>query len=167
MLIIIFGAGTVLWLCYWALVRPFILDSVEEELARMQSCLDWAVIEGANGSSSGAAEVLARNLRGSKSVRWISLGQAVYFRATNQAWIKASAAKEREIFQAAPTWIKDMRRRQAELAIKASLANSPMWWLLIAVVLVGALFSKAVAQLWEDTEVAAVELQAECLPASA
>jgi hypothetical protein len=165
--LIAFLASTVLWLTYWVLVRPIILDSVQDEYRRMRSALDWSIINGLPNSQSLQAQELADDLARSNIVRWNSLGQALWFRFSKRAETKAAMEKEREIFESCPLWIRSMKERDEELTVKAALANSPLWWIPLAAVLFIALFSKGVAAWWLETKIAAKELRTENLPATA
>jgi hypothetical protein len=166
-IVIAFLTFTVMWLIYWVLVRPIILDSVQNEYRRMRSELDWSIIHGLPSSQSLPAKELAADLAYSDLIRWNSLGQAFLAHFTKRAEIKAAMAKECEIFQSSPSWIRAMKERDEELTVKASLANSPLWWFPIAVMLVVAVFSRRVALWWLETKIAAKELRTEKLPAAA
>jgi hypothetical protein len=166
-ILIAFLAGTVLWLTYWVLVRPIILDSVQNEYRRMRSELDWSIINGLPNSQSLPAKELANDLAYSDLIRWNSIGQAFWVHFTKRAEIKAAVEKEREIFQSSPSWILTMKERDEELTVKASLANSPLWWFPIAVMLVGAIFSRRIAIWWSETKVAAKEIRTEKFPIAA
>lgn len=153
-LIGIFAATTVLWLCYLALVRPLVLDSVEYELSRMRAQLDWDMIDDTAGSRSESAKLLEKTLRSYPGIRWISISQAICYMRSNPAEIKALTAKEREVYRDAPAWVRDMQRRQRELSMKAALANSPSWWIPLAAILLCSFFSKKVEEFWTETETA-------------
>ena len=162
-----FLTATVLWLCYWALVRPVILDAVEVEQCELHSIVDWAIIEGLPESQSKPAQHLAANLENSKSTRLMSLGAVMFVVFRHRASIRAAAAKEREIFENSPLWIREIQQKSAQSSIKASLANSPAWWLPLAGLLLAAIFSKRIADWLTDAQTAASKLQSETLPLAA
>lgn len=166
-IVVIFLFFTVLWLTYWALVRPIVLDSVQDEYRRMRAALDWSIIEGLPNAQSLPAKELEKVLADSDSIRWISLSQAFVAAILKRQEVKALELKEREVFESSPTWIRDMRERDIELTVKAALANSPSWWIPISVLLVAAIFSKQVANRWAEMKIAAKELRIEKLPATA
>lgn len=153
----IFMAMTVLWLVYWALVRPVILDGVDQELATMRERVDWAIIEDEPGAQSRAAQRLLSGLHRGK--RFLSLSNIIYFAMRFPAHIKAEIARDREIFADAPKWVIELRNRNAELAVKAALINSPFWWGPIAVLLLLAVLSQKMAARLRDTGEAAVILR--------
>jgi hypothetical protein len=163
-IIVVFVVLTVLWLSYWSLVRPVILDSVEDELIRMKARLDWAIIDGEIGSQSEAAKILEADLEFPSSIRWISLGIAIKNNLSNRVEIAAINAKEQKIFECSPPWIREMWERQTVVSVKAALANSPAWWLPLSMILLVCFFSRQVESWWNDieraTSKARVELQA-------
>jgi hypothetical protein len=166
-IIITFLTLTVLWLTYWVIVRPIILDSVQDEYRRMRTELDWFIIDGLPSSQSLPAQELSNRLAYSKAIRWISFSQAFIASIFKRSELQAAAAKEREIFESSPSWIRDMKERDGDLTVKAALANSPLWWFPISVWLVAAVFSRQLAGWWYETKIAAKELRVEKLPAAA
>ncbi|HUA68900.1 MAG TPA: hypothetical protein VMA13_10175 [Candidatus Saccharimonadales bacterium] len=165
-IVISFLTITALWLCYWALVRTVVLDSVVDELSRMKANLDWAIINGTAGSQSEAAQILANGLELPSSIRWISIGKAVQCNLFNRAEIAAAGAKEQKIFECSPLWIREMWERQTIISVKAALANSPAWWIPLSVILLVCFFSKQVENWWRDTERATIRLRLD-VPATA
>ena len=155
----LFMTVTVIWLVYWTVVRPVLLDSVEHELATMRSRVDWAIIEGLPAAQSQPAQRLLADLHEGRGSRLISLGQVIYIGLRERRTLKIEMAKEREIFANSPAWIKDLKTRNSQLAAKAALLNSPAWWIPIAILLLGAVFSCNVAALWRDAEDAAVKVR--------
>jgi hypothetical protein len=166
-LTISFCAITLLWLVYWVMIRPIILDSVREEYRRLRTQLDWAIIEGLPNAESLPAKELEKAFARSDSVRWVSLSPAFFMSISRRQETKALEVKEREIFESSPKWIRDMRERDLELTIKAALANSPLWWFPLSAILVVAVFSKEVSNRWAEMKIAANEIRVEGLPASA
>jgi hypothetical protein len=163
----IFLILTVLWLCYWTLIRPIILDSVEDELQRMKSNLDWAIINGTAGSQSEAAQILANDLEYPKSIRWISMSQAIITRIFHRSEVTAVGTKECELFESSPPWIREMWAREIRVSVKAALANSPSCWIPLSIVLLISFFSRKVENWWRDTEKTASKLKFEKLHAPA
>jgi len=164
-IIVVFLVLTVLWLCYWSLVRPVILDSVENELVRMKASLDWAIINGEIGSQSEAAKILEGDLEFPSSIRWISLGIAMKNNMSNRVEIAAINAKEQKIFECSPPWIREMWERQTVVSVKAALANSPAWWIPLSIILLVCFFSRQVENWWNDIERATSKARVE-LPAA-
>ncbi len=164
--IVVFFAFTVLWLCYWTLVRTVILDSVEDELLRMKSNLDWAIINGEIGSQSEAAKILENDLEFSGSIRWISMGIAIRNNFFNRAEIAATSAKEEKIFESSAPWIREMRERQTIISVKAALANSPSWWIPLSMILLVCFFSRQVESWWKNIQRATSKSRVE-LPSTA
>lgn len=159
-----FLIATVLWLCYWALVRPVILDGVEIEQEGLRSAVEWSIIEGLPESQSKPAQHLAYSLENTNPTRLMSLGAILFVVARHRTTIKVVAAKEKEIFANCPSWIRDIQQRNAQLSIKATLANSPLWWIPLASLLLAAVFSKRIADWLTDAQTAATKLQSENLP---
>lgn len=151
----IFLLITLGWLVYWVMVRPLILDSVEDEISRMTFQLKWSFIRDEPGAQSEAAQRLLKNLKMSKIVRYISFSQAVFFNLQRRSEIKAVAAKERATFENAPSWIRDGWQRHNMLAVKAALANSPTWWLPLSLLLLASVFSRQAEQWWNEARTAA------------
>ena len=164
---LIFAVATVVWLCYWAIIRPFILDSAQDELLRMKSTLDWAIIENAVGSKTEAAQRLSKDLEHSDAIRTISLSPAIVARFLRPAEMKTELVKERAVFNNCQPWIREMRQRETQVCVKAALANSPALWLPLALILLAGVFSLKVQQWWEETETATGKLKTEQLPCNA
>src|ERR1039458_433568 len=102
--ITIFLLLTWVWLTYWVMVRPMILDSVEDEISRMKFSLDWAIIQEEPASGSEAAMRLLSGVQMGKVVRFVSFGQAVVWSYCHRSEIKSLSAKERATFESAPLW---------------------------------------------------------------
>jgi hypothetical protein len=150
--VVVFLTGTVLWLCYWALVRPVILDSVERELVHMKTNLDWAIINGEIGAQSEAAKILERDLAFPSSIRWVSLGIVIKSNLHNRVEMAALNSKEQKIFECSPPWIREMWDRHTVISVKAALANSPSWWLPLSMILLVCFFSMKVQDWWNNIE---------------
>jgi hypothetical protein len=173
LLIIFFLATTILWLCYWVLVRPVILDAVQIELAELRSAVDWAIIEGLSEeglseeglseAQSKPAQQLAADLKQFQSARMISLSVVIFVVLRHRAMVKAITAKDKATFENSPVWIREIRQKKAQLNIKAALANSPIWWIPLAALSVAAVFSKRIADWLTDTQTAASKLHPEDL----
>jgi len=153
-IISVFLALTVLWLCYWTLVRPVVLDSAQDELSRMKSKLDWAIINGEIGSRSQAAQMLGSYLSMPASIRYVSIGMAIKHNLTCRAEIAAIDAKEGLTFEASPVWIREMWERHTVLCMKSALSNSPAWWPPLSVILLVCFFSRQVENWWRHIEIA-------------
>jgi len=149
-LILLFLAITVLWLCYWVVVRPIVLDSVDDQLRQLHSELDWAVIEDRSGARSEAAQHLVRVLQCSPAFRSMSLSPVVLIGRFKRVEIAAQWSKERALFEQAPHWIREMWVQRARLNLKATLANSPAWWGPLAILLLAGVFSQQVQNWWEQ-----------------
>lgn len=160
-LLFLFATGTLFWLIYWSLVRPLILDSAVDELRRMRSALDWAIIEGQPGSTTEAAQELSKHLEYCRAVRRHSLSQAIVLGYLSRAEIQAEIVRRRKIFNEGPAWIRDMFNREKEVCMKAALANSPAWWIPLAMILLGSFFSLKLRNWWEQTGAAADKLKCE------
>jgi hypothetical protein len=151
--IVIFLAVTLVWLAYLVVVRPVVLDSIEQELAEMRARVDWSIIEGVPSSQSKAVH---RLLQGIHRGRGMSFSEVLYYAIRHSARINAEIAKDIEVFGESPKWIRDMRDRTSELAIKAALINSPAWWGPIALLLFMGAMSVTFAQWRRRTEAAAI-----------
>jgi hypothetical protein len=163
----IFALSTLAGLFYWAIIRPFILDSAVDELRRMRSKLDWAIINKEAGATTEGARELSKHLEFYEWVRINSFSNAIFFRFTRRAEVKAEAARAREIFDNSPIWIRNMSMRENQVCMKAALANSPAWWIPLAAILLGTVFSMSLQQWWEETEMAAGKLKCDRLPSEA
>lgn len=162
-LITIFLIITWAWLTYWIMVRPVILDSVEDELVRMKFSVQWSFIQDEPGAHSEAAQRLLNKLKVGKIIRFISFSHVVVLYANHRSEIRALAAKERASFESAPLWIRDHWQRHRTLSVKAALANSPTWWIPLSALLLARVFSKQAEEWWEGTETAATnKLMTEC-----
>lgn len=146
---------------YWVLVRPVVLDSIDEHYSLLKSELDWAIIDGLPQAHSRAAIQLAHDLCDWRSVRILSFGILVMVRATRKAEIKATVAKEFQTFKESPAWLREMRERDMALMTKAVLANSPFWWFPICTILLFKLFSTNAKKWWDETQITAGFLRAE------
>lgn len=144
-----FLCASVAWLFYWVIVRPWLLISVEDELDRMRTALDWMTIEGDVGTQTAGAAVLKRRLENPRSVRLISLSMPLYFWQTRRGEILASVEEERATVATSPAWVKDMLARQSRLTVKACVANSPSWWPVLAALMLFSLFSRKL-ETWLD-----------------
>jgi len=151
------------WLTYWVMVRPLILDSVEDELRRMKFSVEWAFIQDEPAAQSEAALRLLNNLKIGRFVRFFSFGQAVILNYYHRSEIRALRAKERATFESAPLWIREAWQRHKIISLKAALANSPTWWIPLAVLLLASIFSKQAEEWWNETGTATTtKLPAEC-----
>lgn len=156
---ILFFAAIVLWLFYWAVVRQSILDGVEDDFCNLRSQVAWHIINGSDGSTSRSALMLEEEIPPDGFIHWISFSSVVFHLYKNRARIKAEAAKDREIFEASPKWIRETKESVAKLSIKAALANSPIWWGPLALILLCAIFSKKALDWWNDAENTATQLR--------
>ena len=166
-LIIFFLVATILWLCYWVLMRPVILDAVQIDHAELRSAVDWAIIDGLPESQSKPAQQLAIDLEKSNAIRFISLGAVIFVVIRHRSQVRAMTARDKEIFESSSVWIREIRQKKAQLSIKAALANSPSWWIPLAVLSVAAVFSKRIADWITDTETAASKFRPEDLHVAA
>src|SRR5438309_241001 len=110
------------------MIRPLILDSVEDEIRRLKFGLQWAFIQDTPAARSEAAQRLLHNLQSCAVIRFISFGQAVLIYRHHRSEIKALSVKERSTFESAPVWIRKAWERHRMISVKAALANSPTWW---------------------------------------
>ena len=152
---IAFLALTLLWLMYWTMVRPVILDGVEYELQALKTRVDWSILEGLPDAESRPASELAQELRDSISIRHISLGLILCVLIRHRPQMKAKLSKEREVFHECPAWIREIRNRNLELSTKAALVNSPLWWIPISFLLLMAYFSMKISNWWTDAQITA------------
>jgi hypothetical protein len=166
-LLALFVVLTVLWLSYWTLIRTVILDSAVDELHRLKSTVDFAIIEGVAGSQSESVQVLSNNLEFPESVRWASFSSAVFARIFHHAEIKTSSAKEQQMFESSPVWIREIWERELRVSVKAALANAPAWWIPLSVLLLASVFSRTVENWWKETEMATSKLKMEKMPVMA
>jgi hypothetical protein len=140
-----------------------ILDSVEDEISRMKFSLDWAIIQEEPASGSEAAMRLLSGVQMGKVVRFVSFGQAVVWSYCHRSEIKSLSAKERATFESAPLWIREAWQRHRVLSLKAALANSPTWWIPLAMLLLASVFSKKAEEWWNETGTATTtKLMSEC-----
>jgi hypothetical protein len=101
----------------------------------MKTQVEWAIIDGLPESQSRAAQRLLNDLEHYHAVRWVSVGNAVYVRFFKASEVRATSVLENEIFAESPQWIREFRKMDTRLAIKAALINSPTWWIPLAIVL--------------------------------
>jgi type II secretory pathway component PulM len=165
--VFIFGITTVVWLCYWAIVRPFILDSAQDELRRMRSALDWAIIEDALGARTEAAQMLSKDLEHSDAIRASSLSPSIVAGLFRRAEVKIEMERERNIYNNCQPWLREMRQRQTQVCVKAALANSPTWWIPLSLILLAGMFSLSIQKWWQETETVTGKLKSEQLPCRA
>src|SRR5690242_20020357 len=149
----------ILWLFYWAVVRQSILDAIEDDLSSLKDRVAWHIINESEGSKSRSAYILTDEIPNNGFIYWISFSSVVFHLYKHRAKIKAEAARDRQIFEASPKWIRETREEVARLSIKAALANSPIWWGPLSVILLCALFSKKVMDWWNDAENTASQLR--------
>ena len=162
-IIAIFLLLTLEWLIYWVIVRPMILDSVQDEIRRMKFDLQWAYIQNAPGAGSEPAQILLNNMKMASMARFVSFGQAIFIYRLRRSEIRALYAKERATFQNAQPWIREMWQRHRMVSVKSALANSPFWWPPLAVLLLASVFSRQAEEWWDETETAATKkLMTDC-----
>lgn len=157
--IFIFLPATILWLFYWAVVRQSIVDSVEDDLANLKDQVAWNVINNLPGSQTKSAQRLIEEVADNSFVGWISFSQIALYLFRNRTQIRAESARELATFEASPKWIRDARDINARLTIKAALANSPVWWIPLPIILLGAIFSKQVLDWWNDAGTTATQMR--------
>ena len=76
-----------------------------------------------------AANALASQLQHSKMIRMRSLSAIIWPMIRDPVHVKSLVEKERQTFHDMPDWLREIHERHALLAMKALLANSPLWWL--------------------------------------
>lgn len=157
-LISVFSVWTILWLTYWMLLRPYLMDSVRTDFYELKASLDWAIIENYPGSQSESAGELVKHLSHSTGIRAASLSPAIYFQFAHKAEINAQVARHRILINGSPDWLKKMWMQAAQLSMKSALTNSPFLWLPLALVLLAAVFSYKAAQWWKQTTEVATTL---------
>jgi hypothetical protein len=157
-LIILFGGGTIFWLLYWMVVRPYLLDSVRADLYELRANLDWAIIENQPGSQTESAVQLARYLSESRGLRSASISPAIFLQMTRKSEVQAYVEKHRAIVNASPAWLRSLWEQSGHLSLKASLSNSPFLWMPLALVFLAAVFSYKIAEWWKQTEETAASL---------
>jgi len=158
-LIFTFLAVTIMWLFYWAIVRQSIVDSVEDDLNNLRDHVTWHIINDSPGCQSKSAQLLAEEVHNNSFICWISFSQIAICLFNNRTKIKTEAARETAAFEASPKWIRDARELNARLTIKAALANSPVWWIPLPLILLSAIFSKQVLDWWNDAGSTATQLR--------
>jgi hypothetical protein len=135
---------------YWAIIRPYILESAFGELSLLRSEMDWAIIEEKEGSQTRSAQAVVRLLNGRDLTRFVSMSHVVFCDMLWRRAAKIAAAAEQELtFDNAPIWVLEIYKRLIKVRIKTMLANSPMWWIPISLVLLGAYFSQKIAKWWQ------------------
>ncbi len=124
-LIGIFASVTLLWLVYWGLLRSALLNVVKDDLDALRSRVDWAIIEGREGSQSEACHQLEFVLRHSQLIWFVSFSQFVVSMWIKRREIAALRAERSRLFNESPAWIRETQKNCAWLFIRAALLNSP------------------------------------------
>lgn len=161
-LLVVFLAGTIAWLFYYTIIRPFLLDSVQDELERMKVEVDWAIIDGMDGAQGPAAQKLRSRLENIHGIRWVTIGQGVCLYHLRKTQIKAETVMEQQMLERSPKWVRDLNSRHTRVVVKAALANSPTWWVPLAFIFLGSVFSRKLENVLANTETAVVELKPVC-----
>ena len=143
---------SVLWVIYWAIVRPCLLAVVEDDLDCLRATVDWAIIEGKDGSDSEAAYALDSALSEKHPLNHISFSQLLFSSYVNRHEMKAFREKQRRIFANSPEWIREARFRHGWIAVRATLLNSPAWWLFIPLMLFATHLSIKAFNWWNDVQ---------------
>ena len=152
---ILLAVGT-LWSVYWALVRPVILARISIAFEKLRSDLEWAMIEGLPEAEVRPARALALHLESSEMASSLSISVLVFFLWRYRRAVSGQEEKERAQAANIPGWLRETYRRDMALTTTAALANSPLWWPVVATVLLVAFFSNKTAQWWEDIQNAAL-----------
>jgi len=144
---------SVLWIStvfFWAVVRPYILESAAWELSKLRAEMDWAIIEEKEGAQSRAAQHLSSTLNGPDLTRVISLSHLVFCDILWKPNNQVAAIEQARIFENAPRWLMEAFQRCVRVRVKTILANSIVWWIPIALILLCGYFSTAVANWWDS-----------------
>lgn len=156
--ILTIGVG---WAIYWLLMRPVLMDDIEGECYALRSRVEWAIIEGDDSAHSRAAQLVSQSVARPDLARHYSFSCIVYHLARNTAQLRAKAAQERELFRDAPAWIRESHAESVSLTTQAALANSPIWWGPIAVLMFFSYFSSKASAWWSDLQISAYLLPPE------
>ena len=150
---------SICWTVYWVLVRPVILERIAADFARLQSQVDWAIIEGTASGHEHTANQLSESLENSYPALCLSISMLTYGMLRYRPLIDAQAKRDHEHFQDLPGWLRKAHLEEMQFTTRAALANSPVWWPVIAVVLLVAVFSVKVAKWWADLQSAGLYAQ--------
>ena len=148
---ILLSLGT-LWSVYWALVRPVILTRISTAFEKLRSDLEWAIIEGLPEEEMCPARELASRLESSDVASSLSISVLVYALWRYRRAMHGLEEKERAQLAHFPVWLRETYKTDMALTTAAALANSPLWWPVVATVLLVAFFSNKTAQWWEDIQ---------------
>ena len=163
-IITVFLGITVLWLCYWAVVRPVILDSVVNELYSIRDKLEWAIIQGHPDAQTRATTYLLKKVENPELVRYVSIGAALFISLLSRSETITEVERSRLAFESCPEWIKKLQERHQVLSLKAALANSPFWWVPVAGFLLASVFSVEIQAQIRATAAKIDEVSSDKLP---
>lgn len=139
-----------LWAMYWALVRPFILARIEAGFDLLRSQIEWAILDGLPPDEVRPANALAEHLESADAALSLSASVIVFALLRCRSKGPSEQRKEREEYAKRPAWVREAHRTDMVLTTGAALANSPLWWPLIATILLVGYFSAKAAQWWDD-----------------
>lgn len=154
--------GIILWLIYWVIVRPTVLDCIQDEFERLKAQVDMAIVRRLPKEQQDVADFLSEALESPEFVRWISFSHIFFllrFNKEQMKQIRALSEKEKRLLETAPEWMREVKNEASWLAVKATLLNSPTWWIPIMGVLFCAQFSIQIANLWNDAASAAEKMR--------
>ncbi len=147
-----FSLLSLLGLVYWAIVRPVFIKQFISQHRLLLGKLEWAMIDGAAGSTSEAAHKLLYLLRNPDVLEMISFSSLIVFSKESHARTKAQIEKDRMIQEGSPEWLADLYEKRLDLVVAAVLANSPVWWPVFGGILIACYLSEKVQLRWQETQ---------------
>ena len=162
---LLFLVLSIAWAVYSTLIRPCLLDRIVVDFTRLQSQVDWSIIEGLAAGHERVAQELSQNLEDSETALSLSISMIIFGMLRYQPQINAQLEKERQLSQEMPEWIRQAHVRELHLTTQAAIANSPIWWPLLAALLLVAVFSGKTAKWWHNLQLTGSFMRAEGLTA--
>lgn len=150
---------SLVWVVYWAILRPTLMSTTTDELAALKIRMDWAIIEGAQGAQSELARQLDYVLiNGVGMAHFITFGQLVTVSYINRKSLSLQREELRRKFEESPAWLRDMQNVCARTFVKAALLNSPFWWPFLPFILFSTLLSNQASAWWQDVQYASSDV---------
>jgi hypothetical protein len=139
-------------------LRAVLLDIVKDELDRLRTRVDWAIIEGREGSQSKACHQFEFVLQHPNIIWFVSFSHLLFGVWIKRREIAAQREERAKMFSESPPWIREVQANCAWLFMRAALLNSPVWWPFIPLLLFASQLSGKAYRWWNDIQYCATRV---------
>jgi hypothetical protein len=139
--IALFGAAGIAWSTYWFMLRPYFLDKCVLKIQRARDEYLEACLERIQGCEDRLAQEFFNEMTDIESFRQLSFSMVVVSTFQNRAKEHAETVAFRERLEKSPVWLRRLFQEKGDAMLAIVILNSPIWWPVLYILLVGALLS--------------------------